>query len=121
ATPTIAIAGHCPAVRVRIRGTRKGTKVVASWPKNACGPGKVQLTAMIDAGCHAMQGVLRVSKSRPVHFIAPRCGDGMIDAAAGDQLPRVEDRGCSCGAEHPRVTDAADRWLAVGGRAGDHP
>ena len=97
ATPTIAIAGHCPAVRVRIRGTRKGTRVVASWPKNACGPGKVQLTAMIDAGCHAMQGVLRVSRSRPVHFIAPRCGDGMIDTVDGEACDGAA--GCDAGQE----------------------
>ena len=97
ATPTIAIAGHCPAVRVRIRGTRKGTRVVASWPKNACGPGKVQLTAMIDAGCHAMQGVLRISRSRPVHFIAPRCGDGMIDTVDGEACDGAA--GCDAGQE----------------------
>ena len=97
ATPTIAIAGHCPAVRVRIRGTRKGTRVVASWPKNACGPGKVQLTAMIDAGCHAMQGVLRVSRSRPVHFIAPRCGDGIIDTVDGEACDGAA--GCDAGQE----------------------
>src|SRR5206468_3801592 len=96
-TPTIAIAGHCPAVRVRIRGTRKGTRVVASWPKNACGPGKVQLTAMIDAGCHAMQGVLRISRSRPVHFIAPRCGDGMIDTVDGEACDGAA--GCDAGQE----------------------
>src|SRR5438094_382724 len=97
ATPTIAIAGHCPAVRVRIRGTRKGTRVVASWPKNACGPGKAQLTAMIDAGCHAMQGVLRVSRSRPVHFIAPRCGDGIIDTVDGEACDGAA--GCDAGQE----------------------
>ena len=76
-TPTIAIAGVCPAVKVHLRPTKKGTVVTAAWPRNACGATRVRLRATIDATCRAMQGVLRVPRSAPVHFVAPRCGDGL--------------------------------------------
>ena len=96
-TSTIAIAGHCPAVQVRLRGTSRGTKVTASWPKNACGPAKVRLRATIDPGCHAMRGVLRASKSPPTRFVAPRCGDGIMDTVAGEACDG--DAGCGASQE----------------------
>jgi len=94
-TSTIAIAGRCPAVRVRLRGTKRGTKVTAVWPKNVCGPTKVRLKATIDPGCHTMEGVLRASKSPPTGFIAPRCGDGALDTFAGEMCDG--DAGCGAG------------------------
>ncbi|TMA38495.1 MAG: hypothetical protein E6J83_15340, partial [Deltaproteobacteria bacterium] len=96
-TPTISIVAHCPAVRVRLTATRKGMRVVASWPKNACGPARVRLRATIDAACQAMQGVLRGSRSPPVHFIAPRCGDGVFDAVDGEACDGAA--GCDAGQE----------------------
>ncbi|TMA32039.1 MAG: hypothetical protein E6J79_19445 [Deltaproteobacteria bacterium] len=94
-TSTIAIAGRCPAVRVRLRGTKRGTKVTAVWPKNACGPTKVRLKATIDPGCHTMEGVLRASRFPPTGFIAPRCGDGALDNFAGEMCDG--DAGCGAG------------------------
>ena len=94
---TIAIAGRCPAVRVRLRGTKRGTKVTASWPRNACGPTKVRLKATIDPGCHTMLGVLRAFRSPPAGFAAPRCGDGVVDTAAGEMCDG--DAGCGAGEE----------------------
>src|SRR5436305_1243882 len=76
AAPTISIPGRCPAVKVRLRPTRKGLTVLATWPRNTCGPTRVRLRARIDARCEVIRGVLRAARAVPVTFAAPRCGCG---------------------------------------------
>jgi len=100
-TSTVSIAGQCPAVRVHLRATRRGTKVTAFWPRNACGPTKVRLKATIDPGCHTMQGMLRASRFPPAGFAAPRCGDGVMDTAAGE----VCDGDAGCGTNEECTAD----------------
>jgi serine protease len=64
----VSIASGCPAVRARVRGGRRFTKVAAKW-KNLCTgiPGKATLKARIDAGtCDTLTGrfVARKAKIR---------------------------------------------------------
>jgi len=115
AAPTISIPGRCPAVKVRLRPTRKGLTVIAAWPRNTCGPTRVRLRATIDARCEVMRGVLRAARAVPVPFAAPRCGDASIDAADGEECDAggcdaneqcSED--CRCVARAPTVSFGAE-------------
>ena len=115
AAPTISIPGRCPAVKVRLRPTRKGLTVVAAWPRNTCGPTRVRLRATIDARCEVMRGVLRAARAVPVTFAAPRCGDASIDSADGEECDAggcdaneqcSED--CRCVARAPTVSFGAE-------------
>src|SRR5438552_10792114 len=115
AAPTISIPGRWPAVKVRLRSTRKGLTVVAAWPRNTCGPTRVRLRATIDARCEVMRGVLRAARAVPVTFAAPRCGDASIDSADGEECDAggcdaneqcSED--CRCVARAPTVSFGAE-------------
>ena len=115
AAPTISIPGRCPAVKVRLRSTRKGLTVVAAWPRNTCGPTRVRLRATIDARCEVIRGVLRAARAVPVTFAAPRCGDASIDSADGEECDAggcdaneqcSED--CRCVARAPTVSFGAE-------------
>ena len=115
AAPTISIPGRCPAVKVRLRPTRKGLTVLATWPRNTCGPTRVRLRATIDARCEVMRGVLRAARAVPVTFAAPRCGDASIDSADGEECDAggcdaneqcSED--CRCVARAPTVSFGAE-------------
>ena len=115
AAPTLSIPGKCPAVKVRLRPTRKGLTVVAAWPRNTCGPTRVRLRATIDARCEVMRGVLRAARAVPVTFAAPRCGDASIDSADGEECDAggcdaneqcSED--CRCVARAPTVSFGAE-------------
>ena len=115
AAPTISIPGKCPAVKVRLRPTRKGLTVVAAWPRNTCGPTRVRLRATIDARCEVIRGVLRAARAVPVTFAAPRCGDASIDSADGEECDAggcdaneecSED--CRCVARAPTVSFGAE-------------
>src|SRR5213080_3367207 len=115
AAPTISIPGRCPAVKVRLRPTRKGLTVVAAWPRNTCGPTRVRLRATIDARCEVIRGVLRAARAVPVTFAAPRCGDASIDSADGEECDAggcdaneqcSED--CRCVARAPTVSFGAE-------------
>src|SRR5262249_43825296 len=86
AAETLTITSGCPAVAAKVRPTRKGTRVVASWPSGACPglKGRPRLTARIDAACRTMHGRLRARKVRR-RFVAhlSECGDGVLDRDGG--------------------------------------
>jgi carboxyl-terminal processing protease len=61
----IAIDGGCGSTPVKIKRTRKGTKVVAKWKECAGQPGKVKLTALFDAACETLTGRVTVARTKP--------------------------------------------------------
>src|SRR6059036_3707450 len=63
--PQVVIRGGCPAVRVRLKATRRGTTLLATWAAGACGvPGKVRLKGTIVDLCQTLTGTLKKTKSR---------------------------------------------------------
>src|SRR5262249_46223230 len=77
--PQVLTRDRCPAVRVRLRATRRGTTLLATWTAGACGvPGKVRLKGTIVDLCQTLTGTLKIPKSRPAELVAPRCGDGVV-------------------------------------------
>ena len=92
---TATLVGSCPPVRARLKRTRTGTRVVATWTGSACGlPAKVRLLGLIAAGCHTLDGAVKVGKAILVSFTAPSCGDGVVDAPNGETC----DGAAGCGA-----------------------
>ena len=81
----LSIDSGCPAdqaTNVRVKGTRRGTRITASW--SACGEQrKVRLVASITRAsqCEQMTGVRRARRSAAKHWAArlSRCGDGFTD------------------------------------------
>jgi hypothetical protein len=90
---SVALVGACTPTRLRGRGGR----VVASWPKHACGDARrVRLRATFDADCQTLLGLVRAAGSRPVRFAASRCADdGIVDATAGEECAAGD--GCGPG------------------------
>ncbi len=93
----VAIRGNCPAVRARLKATRRGTVLQARWPFGACGvTGKVRLTATIVDLCQTLTGTLKRSKTLPAVFVAPHCAlDGVVSAVDGEECDG--DAGCPDG------------------------
>ena len=81
------------ATKVKIRGTKKGTKVSAKWP--SCGALKnVILAAAIVGDCATLQGSFKAKKVKKSSFTAVRsggCGDGRIDVDGGEQCEATAD------------------------------
>ena len=82
----VTIESGCPPVVPRLRRTRLGWKLGASWP--ACGTLRgVRLKATLPQSCRVLHGRLS-ARPRPLgrRFGASlvRCGDGVLDADAGE-------------------------------------
>jgi carboxyl-terminal processing protease len=60
-----AIDGGCGATAAKLKRTRKGTKVTAKWKECAGQPGKVKLTALLDASCATLAGKVSVARTKP--------------------------------------------------------
>jgi glucose/arabinose dehydrogenase len=103
---TIAIPSGCPAVPLRRRVTRRGTKINVVLRDCSDPTGPVRLKARIDPTCLAMEGVWRSKKDRlRVEFTAMRsvCGDGIVDEEGGEQCegdafcaPGASCESCAC-------------------------
>jgi hypothetical protein len=101
-----AIASGCESVRARVSRRRSYVVVRAHWP--ACGVLRsVRLNAKVDdPACTAMSGTLTARGIRPERFVAPAstCGDGRVDAGAGEACEIDADcaggeacSSCACG------------------------
>jgi hypothetical protein len=63
----VSIESGCPPRRGTVKGTRKGTKVQASWPR--CGQRRrVVLKALIDTACRNVTGTVKWKGSGPQSF-----------------------------------------------------
>jgi hypothetical protein len=90
---TVAIASGCPAVTAKVKGTRRGTRVRATWPKGVCAgsPRKIKLNARIDSTCTNLGGKIRGKKLKR-RFTArlSQCGDGIADREGHETCPLLE-------------------------------
>ena len=97
AAPQISITSGCTPVRARIKTTKAGASLDASWPKTGCaGEHKVRAKLTISAACN-MSGVLKKANAKPIKFTAApsTCGDGVVDTGRGEECePGLE---CSGG------------------------
>ena len=104
---TVALEPTCPPVTARIRSTRRGTRVQASW--TGCGGSRrVRLDARIDAAtCSTVRGVVRSSKkprnrvvktTRSPYDVAARPAQPVAQVPA--QQPR-RTAGAPCAVDQP--------------------
>src|SRR5262245_25588514 len=93
ATQMAVDSGCAPAV-VRVRGTRHGTRVRATFRKCRDVKGKARLKGLIDIGCTTLDGMFITKKGhvrRPFSATLSTCGDHAWDAGA-----EVCDAGTGC-------------------------
>jgi hypothetical protein len=87
---TIALPDLCPAVvPKKLAATRKGvTRIKATWPTSSCtglGGKRVRLTGRIARDCGTLVGKVSARKvRRKFKARLSRCGDGTLDAGAGE-------------------------------------
>ena len=108
AYPQVAVSGGCVPARTRMRVTRRGTRIVVSWP--TCGTFRqLRLRATLALSCDQITGTLRARRQPQTSFVAKpsRCGDTVIDTGAGEQCD-----GITCAADQPCTS------CACGGTAG---
>src|SRR5262245_53443405 len=110
----VSISLGCPTVTPRLGAGRLGTLVGAAWrscadvPDRNGSPARTRLVNGVIASpeCDTLTGVLVVSRGRPrrrrFKAARSRCGDGVLDVAAGEQCG---DGGAACPAD-ARCTDA---------------
>ncbi len=105
---TISIGSGCAPVRVKVKGSKKGTTVSAAWPKGCAGAaGKVTLSGKIDSACRTLTAKVRGKKAklkRDLTATRSSCGDGVFDrdgescdAGAGCTGGQTCGATCSCG------------------------
>lgn len=84
----ITIESLCGPTRARLRKNRKGFRLRARWLACPGFVGPVRLRGRINRECTAIRGRLRARRSGlKRRFVAglSRCGDGIRDAAAGEE------------------------------------
>jgi hypothetical protein len=95
----VDISAVCPDVRGTVAIGRRGTRLEAIWPRGACGDGSppIRLRARFDEACGEIVGRLR-SRGVARNFVARRstCGDGVVDAAAGEECETGDFAGRTC-------------------------
>ena len=89
ATPPaqISISSGCPLAPLRVKLSKRGAVMKATWPANGCGvDGRTRLRATLAPACQ-LSGVLKKRKSKPLVFRAApsTCGDGVLDAGRPEQ------------------------------------
>jgi hypothetical protein len=96
---TIALGDACPARRpARMKANRKGATVVrAAWRRCEGLRGRVRLAGRIVEGCTTLRGKVRARGFRR-RFVAARsrCGDGVLDPAAGERCDGTLLGGATC-------------------------
>lgn len=72
---------------VTLKGTKKGTRLTAKLSGCAGLVGKLTVTGLIAPSCQNVDVTAKARKQRTIKFKATlsRCGDGTLDAAAGEQ------------------------------------
>lgn len=61
---TLAVASGCNTGPATVKGSRRGTKLKATWESCRGATGKVKLKASIDPACQTMTGTLSAKKSK---------------------------------------------------------
>jgi hypothetical protein len=110
---SVAVAGGCSPTRQRLRTKRNGTRIKLRW--TGCGDrSDVRLKATLDESCATMTGKVRARRLGSTLFAAvpSTCGDGVIDAGAGEQC-EGDDTACTGGRPC-----AACRCIGDGGGGG---
>ncbi len=109
----VSLEPGCAPTRAKVKAKKKATIVSAKWRTCDGGRRKVRLAARIGApDCSQITGKLRVKGSRPVRLEGRRstCGDGTVDAGAGEACDDGNQTGCDgCRADCSRAD------LCVGG------
>jgi hypothetical protein len=114
-----SIESGCAPTRVRLRGTRSGTRVRAKWKR--CGDIKkvrLQATIIDDAGaCTRLFGSVKVKRnaSTPLSATLTGCGDGIVDTVSGETCePPTPGCNAECGLNTTGPIDAPARtWTWV--------
>ena len=80
----VSLLSGCGPTTVKLKGTRRGTKLKAKWGSCPGISGRVRIKARIDPSCTTMAGKLRARKlkrSFSAHIRPPsgECGDGNLD------------------------------------------
>jgi len=81
----IAVDSGCAPAVVRVRGTRHGTRVRATFRECRDVKGKARLKGLIDIGCTTLEGTFIAKKEhvrRPFSATLSTCGDRAWDAGA---------------------------------------
>ena len=109
AATQITINSGCAPTIVRIRGTKKGTTVRATFKPNTCRniKGKAKLTGLIDLTCKQLTGTFVAKKSkvkRPFVATISTCGDQFWDPIgeecdAGQGCTQTEQCSAACACE----------------------
>jgi carboxyl-terminal processing protease len=65
-SPTqVAIASGCRTAAVKLRGSKRGTTLKATWEGCEGATGKVKLKAKLDPSCETLTGTLKAPKNKP--------------------------------------------------------
>ncbi len=94
----ISIGNVCNPVHAKLKATKHGTTVMATWPSCAQLKGKVKLKGTLDTTCTTLSGTLIAKKSKlRKAFVAnaTRCGDGVRDPGNAEDCDGTD--GCTGG------------------------
>jgi hypothetical protein len=81
----LSIGAACPSAPAKVTANRRGTKLRAKWPTCTGLRGKVLLKAKFDLACGRLTGTLKAKRfQRRFTAARSRCGDGVVDTAAGE-------------------------------------
>ena len=112
----VTLLGGCGPAPARLRPTRKGTRLRATWVECPGLQGRVRMRAVFDATCSRVVGTLRAKgykKPFSATLLGAGCGDGVVDA--GEQCEPPGQNGCNalCALEGPLcgngVVDAGEQ------------
>jgi cysteine-rich repeat protein len=91
----VTLLGRCGAAPARLKATRKGTRLRATWPSCPGLSGRVTMRALIDPTCGQAVGKLKAKGYRHPFTATLRdavCGDGVVEA--GEQCEPPGENGC---------------------------
>jgi hypothetical protein len=93
---TVGLEGLCDAPpTMRLKATRQGTRVVATWRGCPGLRGRVKLRGVIAEGCETLEGRVKARRFRQrIRGVRSRCGDGRIDSGAAEQCEPPESGRC---------------------------
>ncbi len=83
----VGVASGCADGPVKLKGTKRGTKVRATWESCSGATGKVKLKATIDPTCQTLSGKLTAKKSKLKRTFSATLAVGTVRAC--DYVPGV--------------------------------